>query len=73
MTRIEPSSRPKAAQALQIFEGMVSKLRGTTLRWRLRKVNDPMGTRVANDVRSTLLELKTLCMCAYSASTERLI
>lgn len=70
MTQLQPSDRPKARQAMQIFEDIESKLRGPTLRWRLRSANDPMGTRVANDVVSSLRELKVLCMCNLSASPD---
>lgn len=67
MTQLQPSDRPKARQAMQIFENIESKLRGPTLRWRLRSVSGPMGARVANDVVSYLRELKVLCMCNLSA------
>lgn len=64
MTAKEPSERPTAQGALDMFHIIVKAQSGFSLRWRLRSTNEPVRTRILGDIDSVNCEVRYLmCTC----------
>lgn len=64
MTAKEPSERPTAQGALDMFHIIVRAQSGFFWRWRLRSTNEPVRTRILGDIDSVNCEVRYLmCTC----------
>jgi len=57
MMRRDPKARPKASEAFSLFQKIVSRQRGSSLRWHLQKSNEPVSKRVSQDIQSVASEV----------------